>query len=145
MPPKAAPQESKPPKGSANPLTTRGNPGIDKKSLAEYGRHATLRRGGLSCAPRLAYLKHQHYSTCQDRRIRPLRGTMRHQFTLEYWRDGNWYVGRLIEVPGVFSQGKTLAELNKNIQDAYELMVTQDRPPAHCLAQGVHVELEVWA
>ncbi len=52
---------------------------------------------------------------------------MRHQFTLEYWRDGNWYVGRLIEVPGVFSQGKTLAELNENIQDAYELMVTQDR------------------
>jgi predicted RNase H-like HicB family nuclease len=54
---------------------------------------------------------------------------MRHQFTLEYWRDGNWYVGRLIEVPGVFSQGETLAELNENIRDAYELMVTQDRPP----------------
>ena len=47
---------------------------------------------------------------------------MRHQFTLDYWRDGNWYVGRLIEVPGVFSQGKTLAELHENIQDAYELM-----------------------
>jgi predicted RNase H-like HicB family nuclease len=48
---------------------------------------------------------------------------MRRQFTLEYWRDGIWYVGRLIEVPGVFSQGKTLAELNENIQEAYELMV----------------------
>jgi predicted RNase H-like HicB family nuclease len=68
---------------------------------------------------------------------------MRHQFTLEYWRDGNWYVGRLIEVPGVFSQGKTLAELNKNIQDAYELMVTQDRPPAPETAQRLPVELEV--
>jgi predicted RNase H-like HicB family nuclease len=49
---------------------------------------------------------------------------MRCQFTLEFWRDGNWYVGRLLEVPGVFSQGETLEELQENIQDAYNLMVT---------------------
>jgi predicted RNase H-like HicB family nuclease len=49
-------------------------------------------------------------------------------FTLEYWPDGPWYVGRLPEVPGVFSQGKTLKELQENIQEAYELMVTQERP-----------------
>jgi len=54
---------------------------------------------------------------------------MRQRFTLEYWQDGDWYVGRLVEVPGVFSQGATLDELEENIQDAYELMVTQDRPP----------------
>jgi hypothetical protein len=30
---------------------------------------------------------------------------MRGHFTLEFWRDGNFYVGRLLEVPGVFSQG----------------------------------------
>jgi predicted RNase H-like HicB family nuclease len=29
----------------------------------------------------------------------------------------------LVEVPGVFSQGATLEELDENIQDAYELMV----------------------
>lgn len=52
---------------------------------------------------------------------------MRSQFTLEFWRDGEWYVGRLLEVPGVFSQGETLDELRENIQDAYELVVTQDR------------------
>jgi predicted RNase H-like HicB family nuclease len=68
---------------------------------------------------------------------------MRHRFTLEYWRDGEWYVGRLIEVPGVFSQGKTLDELSENIQDAYELMVTQDRPPAPSTAERLPVELEV--
>ncbi len=51
---------------------------------------------------------------------------MRHQFTLDYWRHGEWYVGRLIEVPGVFSQGSTLDELDEDIQDAYELMVKQD-------------------
>src|SRR5262245_14250358 len=68
---------------------------------------------------------------------------MRHQFTLEYWRDGDWYVGRLVEVPGVFSQGKTLTELNENIQDAYELMVTQERPPAPATAQRRPMELEI--
>ncbi len=68
---------------------------------------------------------------------------MRRQFTLEYWRDGDWYVGRLLEVPGVFSQGATLDELRENIQDAYELMVTQDRTPAPPAAQRQDVELEV--
>jgi len=37
------------------------------------------------------------------------------RFTLEYWIDDNWYVGRLKEVPGVFSQGETLEELEENI------------------------------
>jgi predicted RNase H-like HicB family nuclease len=68
---------------------------------------------------------------------------MRHGFTLEYWRDGDWFVGRLMEVPGVSSQGKTLAEVKENVQDAYELMVTQDRPPAPATAQLLPVELEV--
>ena len=49
---------------------------------------------------------------------------MRSPFTLEYWRDGDFYVGRLLQVPAVFSQGETIEELRENIQDAYELMVT---------------------
>ena len=32
-------------------------------------------------------------------------------FTLEYWIDEDWYVGKLKEVPGVFSQGESLEEL----------------------------------
>ena len=47
---------------------------------------------------------------------------MRQQFTLEYWLDDGWYVGRLKEVPGVFSQGESLEELEDNIRDAYRLM-----------------------
>ncbi len=39
-------------------------------------------------------------------------------FTLEYWIDDNWYVGRLKELPGVFSQGKSIEELKINIHDA---------------------------
>ena len=43
-------------------------------------------------------------------------------FTLEYWTDDGWYVGRLSEIPGVFSQGETLEELQENIREAYQLM-----------------------
>jgi len=53
---------------------------------------------------------------------------MRKSFTLEYWRDDDWYVGRLQEVPGVFSQGETLEELEKNIRDAYGLLLTERVP-----------------
>ncbi len=43
-------------------------------------------------------------------------------FTLGYWVDKGWYVGKLKEVPGVFSQVQTLEELEDNIRDAYSLM-----------------------
>ena len=48
------------------------------------------------------------------------------KFTLEYWEDEGWLVGRLIEVPSVFSQGETSDELVENIQDAYKLMLESD-------------------
>lgn len=51
---------------------------------------------------------------------------MERRFTLEYWVDDGWYVGRLKEVPGVFSQGETLEELGDNINDAYRLMVEEE-------------------
>ena len=51
--------------------------------------------------------------------------TMQRQFTLEYWMDDDWYVGKLQEVPGVFSQGETLDELEDNIRDAYALVMEE--------------------
>jgi predicted RNase H-like HicB family nuclease len=47
---------------------------------------------------------------------------MKHNFTLEYWIDDGWYIGQLKEVPSVFSQGETLEELEKNIQEVYSLL-----------------------
>ena len=47
---------------------------------------------------------------------------LRH-FTLEYWEDDGWYVGRLREIPGVFSQGETLQELEENIREVYQLLL----------------------
>ena len=50
---------------------------------------------------------------------------MKRFFTLEYWQDDGWFVGRLKEIPGVFSQGKTLDELKENIIDAYRMMLAE--------------------
>lgn len=54
---------------------------------------------------------------------------MKHEFTLEYWLDDGWFVGRLREVPGVCSQGETLDELERNIGDAYRLIAGDAEVP----------------
>ncbi len=51
---------------------------------------------------------------------------MTRNFTLKYWLDDGWYVGKLKEVPGVFSQGETLEQLEENIRDAYKLMMEDE-------------------
>ena len=55
---------------------------------------------------------------------------MTRQFTLEYWIDDDWFVGRLKEVPGVFSQGESLQELQENIKEAYNLMMSDEETGA---------------
>jgi predicted RNase H-like HicB family nuclease len=47
-------------------------------------------------------------------------------YSLEYWFDDGWYVGRLKEIPGVFSQGETLEELEENIKDAYRMIMEEE-------------------
>ena len=49
-------------------------------------------------------------------------------FTLDFWIDDGWYVGKLREVPGVFSRGKGSKELKMNIKDACGLMIADDPP-----------------
>jgi predicted RNase H-like HicB family nuclease len=62
-------------------------------------------------------------------------------FTLEYWKDQGWFVGRLAEVPGVMSQGETLAELEENIRDAYRMMAEADPAPADGQVQTRPIEV----
>jgi predicted RNase H-like HicB family nuclease len=64
------------------------------------------------------------------------------RFRLEYWKDGDWYVGRLPQVPGVFSQGSTLDELEENIRDAYR-MVSEEQMSSPTLAPIQTKEIEV--
>lgn len=69
---------------------------------------------------------------------------MRHAFTMEYWQDEGWYVGRLKEVPGVFSKGKTLVELEENLRDAYDLVLAGAAPaPIPAGAESKPIEVEV--
>jgi predicted RNase H-like HicB family nuclease len=55
---------------------------------------------------------------------------------MEYWKDGMWFVGRLPQVPGVFSQAATLGELEQNIRDAYRLLLEEQTYP-----DGAEVEM----
>ena len=67
---------------------------------------------------------------------------MKRFFTLEYWEDDNWFVGKLKEIPGVFSQGETIEELKENIIDAYHMMVAESEVEEQ--HAGVkHIELGV--
>ena len=63
-------------------------------------------------------------------------GTMPCTLTLDYWLDDGWYVGKLREMPNVFSQGENMAELEANIQDVYRLMA-EDAP---CFASAVSID-----
>ena len=64
------------------------------------------------------------------------------RFQLEYWKDGLWFVGRLPQVPGVFSQGATLAELEDNVRDAYRLMIEeQETPPVEGAILSKEIEV----
>jgi predicted RNase H-like HicB family nuclease len=53
------------------------------------------------------------------------------------------YVGRLKEIPGVFSQGESLEELEDNIRDAYRMMMSDEESSVPHGAQTKDVELEV--
>lgn len=68
---------------------------------------------------------------------------MKRFFTLEYWQDDGWFVGKLKEIPGVFSQGKTLKELKENIIDAYQMMIQQYEEDKHAGARSVELGVEV--
>ena len=66
---------------------------------------------------------------------------MKRVFTLEYWIDDDWYVGKLKEIPGVFSQGETLAELEENIQNAYQMMMEAESYTPHAGAKTKELAL----
>ena len=51
---------------------------------------------------------------------------MRYKFTASFVKEGKWYVARSVEF-GVASQGKTIEEASKNLQEAVELYL-EDQP-----------------
>lgn len=70
---------------------------------------------------------------------------MNTKLTLEYWTDEGWYIGRLKEIPGIFSQGETIKELEENIIDAYKLIMEDMKddiiPIADVNVKEIRIEL----
>ena len=64
-------------------------------------------------------------------------------FTLDFWIEEGWYVGKLREVPGVFSQGKNLEELKTNIKDAYDLVMQETVPTPVKEFETTELSLEI--
>ena len=53
------------------------------------------------------------------------------QFTAVYLRRGKWYLGYVEEIPGVNTQGRTLAEAKRNLREALVLVLESNRSLAH--------------
>ena len=49
------------------------------------------------------------------------------EFTAVIEKKGRWYVAWVEEIPGVNTQGKTLAEARRNLKEALQLILEQNR------------------
>ena len=59
------------------------------------------------------------------------------------WQKPGIYVGKLKEVPGVFSQGESLEELENNIRDAHRMMIRDAYTETHPGTQTKDIAVEV--
>lgn len=55
--------------------------------------------------------------------------------TLIYWKEDQFWLGKLLERPDIMTQGETIEELEENIKDAYKLMVMDDVPADHMMKE----------
>lgn len=63
---------------------------------------------------------------------------MKHQFTSVIEKRGKWYVAYIEEIPGVNTQGKTLAEARRNLKEALAMVVEANRELAATPSIGIH-------
>lgn len=52
---------------------------------------------------------------------------MSREYTAVYEKHGRWYIAFVEELPGVNTQGKTLAEARENLRDALRLILEENR------------------
>jgi predicted RNase H-like HicB family nuclease len=52
---------------------------------------------------------------------------MKHQFTSVIEKRGKWYVAYVEEIPGVNTQGRTLAEARRNLKEALAMVIEANR------------------
>lgn len=52
---------------------------------------------------------------------------MSREYTAVYEKHGRWYVAYVEELPGVNTQGKTMAEARENLKEALQLVLEENR------------------
>lgn len=52
---------------------------------------------------------------------------MQREFTAVIEKKERWYIGTVEEIPGVNTQGRTLAEVRRNLKEALVLIVEANR------------------
>ena len=52
---------------------------------------------------------------------------MKNKITRVIRKSGDWYTAYIKEIPGVNTQGRTLAEARENLKDALQLMLEEKR------------------
>ena len=70
---------------------------------------------------------------------------MKREFTAIIKQDEGWWIGWVEEIPGVNSQGKTKAELLKNLKSALKEALDFNRGEARAAAQSGYLEALVHA
>jgi predicted RNase H-like HicB family nuclease len=64
-------------------------------------------------------------------------------FTLEYWMDDGWFLGKLREIPEFFNQGEALEELKANIADACRMMLKSESESEHANSRTLELRVEL--
>jgi predicted RNase H-like HicB family nuclease len=70
---------------------------------------------------------------------------MKREFTAVIKQDDGWWIGWVEEIPGVNSQGKTKAELLKNLKSATKEALEFNRAEARAAAQNDYEEAQILA
>ncbi|HLZ11113.1 MAG TPA: type II toxin-antitoxin system HicB family antitoxin [Candidatus Acidoferrum sp.] len=52
---------------------------------------------------------------------------MSREFTAVFEKKGRWYIAYVEEIPGVNTQGRTLAETRENLKEALQLILEENR------------------
>ena len=52
---------------------------------------------------------------------------MSREFTGVFEKHGRWYIAYIEEIPGVNTQGRTLAEARENLKEALQLILEENR------------------
>jgi len=69
--------------------------------------------------------------------------SMKKEFTAVIKRDSGWWIGWIEEIPGVNSQGKTKAELKKNLRSALSEALEFNREDALKAAESDYEEAPI--